>query len=701
MFDIESDLTKQIQLAALEATEDGIVITDSSGEILWVNQAFSRMCGYSHDEMIGNKPSMLSSGRHTADFYQQLWGTILAGKVWRSEIYNRRKDGTIYPEEESITPMLDEAGEISHFIAVKRDITERKNQEHLQLRTKKALLALSSVNAALVHIKNEDELLCEVCRVITEFAGYRLAWVGYAEHDSNKSIRPVAQSGFDDGYLETVNLTWSDSERGRGPGGTAVRTGRPCVIMDILNDVRFRPWREQARQRGFESVIGLPLKDGNDSLGVLLIYSASPDAFDTEEVALLGEMADDLAFGIKAIRGEGERLLIQRQLQQAQKMEAIGHLTGGIAHDFNNMLASILGYAELSLEELAQQDDSALLNYLQQIHHAGDQAKNLVSQLLTFSRNNDAALSPTDLQTIIKGTQGILTPLLPASITMCSHIDDELPAVMSDPVQLQQIIMNLCINARDAIEEHGQLNIGLRLSHSEDRVCSSCHQHFSGDLVELYVADNGCGIDAQSVDKIFDPFYTTKEMGEGTGMGLSTVHGIVHEHGGHMVVDSTVGKGSRFRIFLPPSEHATDESFHASFSSDSIRKYQLSGKVLVVDDELSVAAFIGELLKSCGCEVALETESSVALEHFTASPQDFDLAILDQRMSGLMGNELAEAMLQQRKELPIIICSASSSEAQKSRAVELGVKAYMEKPLDSIALLEKVSELLADSPAVT
>lgn len=694
MSSIESDLTKQLQLAALEATEDGIVITDNGGEIIWVNQAFTRMCGYEKDELVGNQPSMLSSGRHADAYYKELWTTILSGKVWRSEIYNRRKDGSIYPEEESITPMLNEAGEISHFIAIKRDITLRKKQENLQLRTRKALLARSSVNTALIHIKSEEQLLNEVCRVITELAGYHLAWVGFAEHDRNKSITPVAQSGFNDGYLETVDLTWSDSERGRGPGGTAVRTGKPCVVLDLLHDVRFRPWCEQARMRGFESVIGLPLKDQNVAFGVLLIYSSSPDAFDTEELRLLEEMAEDLAFGIKTIRSEEERVKIQRQLQQAQKMEAIGHLTSGIAHDFNNMLASILGYAEMSLEELSEQRNSTLENYLQQIHHAGDRAKELVTQLLTFSRANDSQLSLTDLKTIIKGTQNILIPILPASITVSSHIEDGVPAVMSDPVQVQQIIMNLCINARDAMEERGQLEIGLQLSQTKDHVCSSCQQHFSDNMVELYVADSGCGINAQTIERIFDPFYTTKDVGQGTGMGLSTVHGIVHAQGGHLIVDSTVGKGTRFRIFLPATEHRTDESFHAAFRSGAAEKHQLSGRVLIVDDELSVAALIGELLKSSGCEVAVETESALARERFVAAPQDFDLAILDQRMPGLTGNELAEEMLQRRKDFPIIICSASSSEAERNRARELGVRAYMDKPLDSKALLERVSDLL-------
>ena len=694
MTNTTDSLNQQLQLAALEATVDGIVITDRTGRILWVNQAFCRMCGYEMEELLGNTPSILSSGRHDKAFYRQLWQTILAGDVWRSEIYNRRKDGTIYPEEESITPMCDEAGEISHFIAVKRDISRRKKREHLQSRMQKALLALSSVNAALVHIKKEQELLDEVCRVITEVAGYRLAWVGYAEHDAGKSITPVAQSGFNDGYLEAVSLTWDDSERGRGPGGTAVRTGQPCVILDILHDVRFEPWREQAQQRGYESVIGLPLRSNGDRFGVLLIYSSVADAFDTEEVRLLREMAEDLAFGIRSIRNEEERVLMQRQLQQAQKMEAIGHLTSGISHDFNNMLAAILGYAEISLEELASRDDSTLQSYLQQIHHAGEQAKNLVSQLLTFSRTGDTDLSPTDLKTIIKSTQTILGPILPASISLCSHIESELPAVMADPVQVQQIIMNLCVNARDAISGRGQIDIGLRVAPAEEHLCGSCHQHFSRSMVELYVADNGCGIEADEVEKIFDPFYTTKGVGEGTGMGLSTVHGIVHEHGGHLVVESAPGKGSRFRIFLPPSEHATDESYHAAYSSGMMRQYQLSGKVLVVDDELSVAALIGELLKSCGCEVVLETDSEEALKYFTANRQGIDLVILDQRMPALSGNELAEMLMQLRRDLPIIICSGSRDEAERNRAAELGIKGYLEKPLDSQALLSQVSEIL-------
>ncbi len=253
---------------------------------------------------------------------------------------------------------------------------------------------------------------------------------------------------------------------------------------------------------------------------------------------------------------ETERQRLQRQLAQAQKMEAIGQLTGGVAHDFNNMLAGILGFTELS-QEIAQEHGYATLSsHLAQIYRAGERARDLVAKMLAFSRGRDANMpEPVLLSSAIPEMLTLLRPVLPASIVMKTELDTSAPAVLLDTIGLQQVVLNLCINARDAMDGAGSLLISVHKLTQHNAVCSSCHLAFTGDYVELCISDSGPGMDAATQQRVFEPFYTTKPVGKGTGMGLAMVHGIVHEGHGHIVLESDPGTGSRFRLLF--SEHNT------------------------------------------------------------------------------------------------------------------------------------------------
>jgi PAS domain S-box-containing protein len=308
-----------LQATALESAANAIVITDHEGAIVWVNPAFSKLTGYSAEEVLGRTPKILKSDQHNADFYESMWREIRSGSVWQGEIVNRRKDGSLYLEEMTITPVRAEGAAVSHFIAIKVDATERRRSELELRRLNRTLSTLSECNAALVHAKDENQLLNQICEIVVRAGGYRLAWVGYAEHDEGKTVRLIAKSGVDDGYTENAQITWADTERGWGPGGTAIRTGEVCILRDIHQNPQFSPWLEDAVQRGYASIISLPLLAGSQAFGVLNIYALEPNAFDDPEVELLKELAADLAYGVTALRHDRERGRTETALSESEE----------------------------------------------------------------------------------------------------------------------------------------------------------------------------------------------------------------------------------------------------------------------------------------------------------------------------------------------------------------------------------------------
>jgi PAS domain S-box-containing protein len=330
----------RLQTTALEAAANAVAITDTEGKVVWVNSAFSALTGYSADEVLGKTPNVLKSGKHDAEFYEQLWRTIRSGQVWRGEITNRRKDGSLYIEEMTITPVQTVAGKITHFIAIKVDVSERKRAESELHRLNRALTTLSKCNEVLVQASNEDQLLNEVCKILVRSGGYRLAWVGYPERDENKSVCVIAKDGLDDGYLEKANISWADNERGCGPAGTAIRTGKTVVIRNILESPEFAPWRNDAVRRGYAAVAGFPLTFHSETIGALAICAPEADAFDAREVELLSELADDLAYGIVAIQNANDYAQAETLLHRRYRhCRYVGEWFQLDQHDLDKLLA--------------------------------------------------------------------------------------------------------------------------------------------------------------------------------------------------------------------------------------------------------------------------------------------------------------------------------------------------------------------------
>ena len=345
-----------------------------------------------------------------------------------------------------------------------------------------------------------------------------------------------------------------------------------------------------------------------------------------------------------------EKKQIREKLHHVQKMEAIGTLAGGIAHDFNNILSAILGYTELSLLKIDK--ESELAANLQQIKNAGLRAKDLVAQILTFSRSNDTHFIQIDLTNIVQEVLKLLRSSLPSTITIQQKFENTHRCILADPVQIHQVLMNLGVNALHAMKEHGgTLTVELLSVELDDKGCEAVSDFQPGLYEKLIISDTGCGMDLVTLEKIFDPFFTTKETGEGTGLGLSTVHGIVTKCGGSITAVSVPDSGTTFTILLPvcSSDSSVVEEKEESFIPRGTER------ILLVDDEDSLVRSMTRMLEYYGYTVTGQTDSKQALKLFKDAPDRFDMVITDYTMPKMTGKELTLAILDIRPEMPVII----------------------------------------------
>ena len=412
---------------------------------------------------------------------------------------------------------------------------------------------------------------------------------------------------------------------------------------------------------------------------------------ENEKVSHIVAMGFDITEMKKA---EAEHEQLQRELLQAQKMESLGQLTGGIAHDFNNLLGIINGYASLLLERSTQTEDNKAINYAHHIQEAGDRAAKLVAQMLTFSRNDDIDDTPLQIGELLRENIEMLRATLPSSIEIKTEIEPNLPSVLMNPTNLHQILMNLSINARDAMNGKGQMTIKLALTGDLESLSHISHKPVTGNWVELSVSDTGNGIDAETAKHIFEPFFTTKDVGKGTGMGLSVLYGIMKSHGGHILVDSQPGQGTTFRMLFPP---VVDQALEPCEDSSTVAELPAchGGRILVVDDELSLGNYMSELLVKHGYEACYVDDSEKAFALFESTPDNFAMLITDQTMPRLTGEELIHKVREIRPALPVILCTGYSEKSNKNKAKEMNIP-FFEKPVDVKDILLKIAELLKD-----
>lgn len=404
-----------------------------------------------------------------------------------------------------------------------------------------------------------------------------------------------------------------------------------------------------------------------------------------EVTAIVGVARDETALREAAETREE----LEAQLRQTQKMEAFGDLSGGFAHDFNNILASVMGHAQLAERALDKNLDERLRGYLQEILRAGTRAKELVGQLLKFSSSKVVELDAIDVRSTIAETCQLLRSSLPATIDLSVDVATDLEQVRADPTEISQVLMNLGINARDFVGRHGRIRIEAYNTRVDTVTCASCRSKFAGEMVCLRVTDSGPGVVPTTTSRIFEPFYSTKEVGLGSGMGLAIVHGIVHRHGGHISVVTENRIGAEFRCYLPVADMALEPANQPARQLSRVD--QAPRRVAVVDDEPALTTYLHELLTGEGFDVSAFTDSTSAWNAIQQGAT-FDVVITDQTMPGLTGIELVRLVRTEGYETPVILCTGFGHDLAEELLTEIGHIRLMYKPVDAKELIDAVRQ---------
>ncbi|MHB1391228.1 MAG: hybrid sensor histidine kinase/response regulator [Thermoleophilia bacterium] len=1056
----------------LETSPAGITAVNAEGQIFFASRKAEEILGLAKSEItsrVYNVPEwriITFDGGHFPDEelpFQKVRDTGKAVEDVRHAIV--WPDGRTVCLSINASPLIDTHGGFAGIVAALEDITAAVESERVLGRQNRAIRVLTQCNEALIRAADETSLLKEVCHIMVEDGGYRLAWVGYAEEDGGKTIKPVAQCGFEEGYLDTITVTWDETDTGRGPTGTAIRTGQLACTRNILSDPAYARWREQALKRGYASSIALPLIANSHTLGALNIYAAEPDAFDPEEERLLLQMAEDLACGITTLRNREERMraltelkasredwrrifnsisdpvmildldqnivaanpatekkldltrdrilgrkchevfhlldesaegfpfksliesggaveteememeagsgtymvtvapifddegklsrmlliakditdgkkmkeelqdsearfrslfdnsplmlfvldpdgtvvtvnlagisqlgyaaeeligqsvlkvfnpedrktvlaqveqlmksasvtgtwtikkvckdgteiwvnevarlmewphgrpvililcenitdrklaemalaesetklraifensrdaigvsiagehvlvnsayvklfgyedegeligrpilkliapderdqvmvkvgqradresadnffetcgltkdgtefdmevsvstykldnqtytlvmlrdisehkTLEESLRQAQKMESIGRLAGGVAHDFNNYLTAVEGYIDLTLLDLPDGGDQR--SNLLEARHSAERAANLTRQLLLFSRYEPLKPAVLNLNAIISNLLKMLSRLIGEQYTIASHFDDDLPPVKADAGQIEQVLMNLVVNARDAMADGGEIEIGTKKVLVDEVYARSHAVARAGEFVRFYVRDAGIGMDGDTCLHVFEPFFSTKQPGHGTGLGLSVAYGIIAQHDGWIEVESQPGCGATFSVFLP----ASDKAQLAETETQPAGELRGQGqKILLVEDEESVRTLAEKMLAGNDYHVISAASAEEALELFEAAGGAYDLVFSDVILPGMNGVRLVERLLEIKPGLLVMLASGFAEGVDFQAIRDQGYR-FLDKPYALTDLLRQVKELLEE-----
>ncbi len=617
----------------IESSTDAIIIANAHGIITGVNHSAEKLFGYGLGEMDQLNLTMLMPKRYRdqhASGVERVVETKESTYLGQTlEFHGLTKNGKEFPLELNVATWF--VGSTQYFSGIIRDVSERKKAENALRESEEQLsIIFNSTHDGILLADTATKKFLTGNKTICEMLGYTLEEITELRVDD---IHPP----------------------------------------DRLAEVK-KHFEQQARNE-IEVYHNAPVmrKDGSVFLADI---SASPTVIN-QKPYLIG-----------LFRDATQRNEVEQKILQSQKLEAMGTLAGGIAHDFNNILSAILGYSEMILTGIHQGDKH--FNDVQQIIKAGNRARELVNQILTFSRQSSSERIPLRLQTIIKEALKLLRSTLPTTIRIEQDICQQCSPIIADPTQIHQVMMNLCTNAFHAMEDSGGVvHISLReieITHGSPEIQ---HDLQPGRYVELVVQDTGPGIQQDIISQIFDPYFTTKPQEKGSGLGLSVVHGIVENHGGKITCSGREGSGAVFTLYFPAVD--APAQVEQEISTD------LPGgneQILFVDDETSIVELHEQILESLGYSVEAFDSSIDAWELFSSEPEKFDLIITDQTMPHMTGSELAEKMLQISPGMPIILCTGHSSVIDENAAKKIGIKSFLMKPVDKRMLAGTIRNLL-------
>ena len=758
-FSVESSRTGdliELQAAALKATANAVLISNKAGMVIWVNSAFEQLTGYTHVEIVGQSTRVLKSGQNSQALYEEMWRTIHGGRIWRGELTNRRKDGSLYDEEMTITPVQDRKGEITHYIAIKLDISERRQAEANLLSLTERLSLATGV--AKVGVWEWDLASNALTWDATMFEIYGIPfvvpmpyekWSAAVYPEDLPAVEATLREAIDekgrgsadfriilaDGTVRNVSMvgrvvldehanvsrvigTAQDiTERKKTENklrqlATIVESSDDAIVSRTL-DGTIQSWNGAA-ERMYEysaaEAIGKPISilyphGQRDEILAILEKIKRGDIvrnFETIRatkdgkqihIALTVSPIKDVSGRIVGASAIGRDITESKQMEdmfrQAQKMEAVGRLAGGVAHDFNNMLSVIIGYSELLLERA--DTDGQVRKQCEEIKRAGDRAASLTRQLLAFSRQQVLEPRVLNLNTSVAEIEKMLRRLIGEDIDLRTSLDPTLGLVKADPGQIEQVIMNLAVNARDAMPKGGKLIIETSNTELDDEYALHHPPCIVGRYVILAVTDSGVGMSQETKARIFEPFFTTKELGKGTGLGLSTVYGVAKQSGGYIWVYSEPGQGSVFKLYLPRVDGSEGQIRPAKSASELLAGTET---VLLVEDEQSVRALTRNLLEQGGYTVLEADNGAHAVEIAKQHHGPIHLLLTDVVMPGMNGPAVAEMILPIHPEAKTLYVSGySSSFGTQTGLVPAGANLF-QKPFSRAALLRKVRNLL-------
>jgi two-component system cell cycle sensor histidine kinase/response regulator CckA len=604
-----------------------VAITDQSGKISYINDKFCEISKYSREELLGQDHRIINSGYHPKEFIRNLWTTIANGKVWHGELKNRTKTGSFYWVDTTIVPFLNDKGKPYQYIAIRYDITERKNAEE--------------------RIQEQAELLdhAQDAIIVCDLNDCILFW--------NKSAERI--------------YGWAKEEAvGRYVAELLYENGNSQYAMAKQVLIERGEWIGELRQI---------TKSGDD----IIVESRWTVVRDEKQAPKSVLVINTDITGRKKM---------EAQFLRAQRMESIGTLAGGIAHDLNNVLSPILMAIQVLQMKATDEESRQWLQILQTNAERGGQ---MVKQVLSFARGVEGDRLAIQLKHLIKDAIKILQDTLPKTITLRFFVADDLRLVSADATQLHQVLMNLCVNARDAMPSGGTISIRAENIDVDENYAQMHLEAKPGKFVIVTVADTGMGIPQETIGRIFEPFFTTKEIGKGTGLGLSTASTIVRSHGGFINVYSEPGKGTQFSLYLPTIGATEEASTEEKVNELPVGHGEL---ILVVDDEEAIRQITKGTLEAFGYRVLIASDGTEGIALYAQHKDDIRVVVTDMMMPFLDGPALIRALQKMNPNIKIIAVSGLAQNEKAAEAASIGVKVFLPKPYTAERLLTSLAAIL-------